>query len=194
MSGSEDSERTRDDGRHPLEPVARAGVGIVDDEGRWLQVDHVLAAIVGRAPEQLRGRPIDDLIPPSTRAAFVRVWRELAKRGGIHSFWRWLRGDGTLVLVEMEISRERPGRHRVVLSELGMDEPASPGRRTGPLTARERDVLRFVSLGLPNRDIAGRLHVAPGTVKNHLSAIYRKLGVRDRAGAVAEALRQDLVR
>jgi ATP/maltotriose-dependent transcriptional regulator MalT len=55
------------------------------------------------------------------------------------------------------------------------------------ITAREQDVLRLVSIGLSNREIAQRLCVSPGTVKTHLANIFTKLGVTSRTQAVAEA-------
>jgi DNA-binding NarL/FixJ family response regulator len=48
--------------------------------------------------------------------------------------------------------------------------------------------------GLSNRGIATRLVVGDETVKSHLRAIYRKLGVSDRTGAVAAALREGIFR
>ncbi|CAN5763695.1 response regulator transcription factor [soil metagenome] len=56
-----------------------------------------------------------------------------------------------------------------------------------PLTDRERDVLRLAAEGAPNVDIASRLHLADGTVRNYLSAAIAKLGARNRteAGNVA---------
>jgi DNA-binding NarL/FixJ family response regulator len=68
-----------------------------------------------------------------------------------------------------------------------------PGARHG-LTQRESEILSFVVTGLSNRAIAGRLVIGDETVKTHLRAIYRKLGVSDRAGAVATALREGIYR
>lgn len=68
-----------------------------------------------------------------------------------------------------------------------------PGARQG-LTHRESEVLALVVTGLSNRGIAGRLFVGDETVKSHLRSIYRKLGVSDRAGAVAAALREGIFR
>jgi two-component system response regulator DesR len=58
------------------------------------------------------------------------------------------------------------------------------------LTERERDVLQLIASGATNREAAERLHLSPHTVKDHTTAIYRKLGVRNRAEAVRRA--QDL--
>ncbi|MGO1193624.1 MAG: response regulator [Nesterenkonia sp.] len=62
-----------------------------------------------------------------------------------------------------------------------------------PLTERELQVLRLVSEGYGNRQIAGLLHLAEGTVKNHLSAILIKLGARDRTNAVLRAIREGIL-
>jgi DNA-binding NarL/FixJ family response regulator len=56
------------------------------------------------------------------------------------------------------------------------------------LSRREREVLDELLAGLDNRAIAGRLCIAEDTVKSHMKAIFRKLGARDRAHAVALAL------
>ncbi|MFD5773153.1 response regulator [Streptomyces fungicidicus] len=61
------------------------------------------------------------------------------------------------------------------------------------LTAREREVLRLVGLGIGNEAIAGQLHVTEGTVKTHLHRIMTKLSLNSRAQAVVMAYESGLV-
>jgi DNA-binding NarL/FixJ family response regulator len=68
-----------------------------------------------------------------------------------------------------------------------------PGAHLG-LSHRESEVLALMVAGLSNRAIAARLVVGDETVKSHVRAIYRKLSVGDRAGAVAFALREGIFR
>ncbi|CPR11388.1 NarL_1 [Mycobacterium bohemicum DSM 44277] len=67
-------------------------------------------------------------------------------------------------------------------------EPAGP-----VLSAREREVLNRIARGQSIPVIAGELYVAPSTVKTHVQRLYEKLGVSDRAAAVAEAMRHGLL-
>lgn len=62
----------------------------------------------------------------------------------------------------------------------------SPSRTTA-LSAREREVLLYVARGTPNKQIAKELFISEATVKTHVSHIFDKLGVTDRAAAVAAA-------
>lgn len=61
------------------------------------------------------------------------------------------------------------------------------------LTSRELDVLKLVALGEDNREIACHLQISEGTVKNHVSNIYEKLGLKDRAQAIRYAILHGLV-
>jgi len=62
-----------------------------------------------------------------------------------------------------------------------------------PLTARETDVLRYMAGGYSNKEIASAVHLSEGTVKNHVSNILAKFGVRDRTRAVMKALELGLL-
>ncbi|HBK57080.1 MAG TPA: DNA-binding response regulator [Xanthomonadales bacterium] len=62
-----------------------------------------------------------------------------------------------------------------------------------PLTERETEILRLMAGGYSNKEIANSLGVAEGTVKNHVSNILSKLGVRDRTRAVLKAFELNLV-
>ena len=74
--------------------------------------------------------------------------------------------------------------------EEGPPRPSRAGERSlaAPLTPRELEVLRLVKLGLTNRQIAARLVISVGTVKNHVEHIIQKLGTSDRTQAVVRAL------
>jgi DNA-binding NarL/FixJ family response regulator len=61
------------------------------------------------------------------------------------------------------------------------------------LSPREIDVLQLIAIGATNRQIAGRLHLSPDTVKQHTSSVYRKLATRNRAAAVHRAQQMGLV-
>ncbi len=65
--------------------------------------------------------------------------------------------------------------------------------RPDPLTDRETEILRLMASGYSNKEIANSLGVAEGTVKNHVSNILSKLGVRDRTRAVLKAFELGIV-
>jgi len=68
------------------------------------------------------------------------------------------------------------------------DHPGALG-----LSERERDVLELMAAGSTNPEIAAQLHLSKHTVKEHTSAVYRKLGVRNRTEAVQRAQRLGLL-
>ena len=77
---------------------------------------------------------------------------------------------------------------------LGMTMFAPKSDQPAPLLSRrERDVLDLIAAGSTNREIAAALYLSPHTVKEHTSALYRKLQARNRAEAVQRAQRIGLL-
>jgi DNA-binding NarL/FixJ family response regulator len=76
-----------------------------------------------------------------------------------------------------------------LLRSLGATGRTGP-KRVGVLTRREQEVLRLVGLGFSNPEIAQRLFISRKTAAHHVSNVLAKLGVRNRAGAIAYAARQ----
>ncbi|MGD0207245.1 MAG: response regulator transcription factor [Verrucomicrobiota bacterium] len=69
----------------------------------------------------------------------------------------------------------------------------SPGDLIEPLSEREREVLVMLAQGIPNKEIADKLHLAEGTIKNHVSNILGKLQAQNRTEAADIARRRGLI-
>lgn len=114
---------------------------------------------------------------------------------------RIVRPDGTLAhlhLSEPVEELEASGERRLIgyVSEVGSNGGRLSRAFTelsARLTLREIQVLQLAAEGHSTRAIAARLFLSPGTVKTHFQHIYAKLGVSDRAAAVAQALRAGLI-
>jgi DNA-binding NarL/FixJ family response regulator len=81
---------------------------------------------------------------------------------------------------------------RRVIMRLGSSLKRSRRTLPEPLTERETQILRMVVEGSSNKAIANRLGLGEGTIKSHLRNIYRKLQVRTRAEAAAQAVQLDI--
>lgn len=100
----------------------------------------------------------------------------------------------------MAMDRLHPG-HAVIVrsaprSALVLDVRVQPGAPPPPsdgLTDRERELLLLLARGLSDKLIARELDLSPGTVRTYNSVLYRKLGARTRAGAIANARRRELL-
>jgi predicted ATPase/class 3 adenylate cyclase/DNA-binding CsgD family transcriptional regulator len=79
----------------------------------------------------------------------------------------------------------------IAYAQRGRGERKRPSSGWGSLTPAERDVVRLVSEGLANNDIATRLFVSPRTVQTHLTHVYTKLGLTSRVQLAQEAARHD---
>jgi DNA-binding NarL/FixJ family response regulator len=79
------------------------------------------------------------------------------------------------------------------LAERLLDEPEAVEELSDPLTARESEVLDLLGHGLSNKMIARELHISEHTVKFHISSLYTKLAVSNRAEAVSQGARHGLI-
>lgn len=131
---------------------------------------------------------------PSAKVAVVSAWEERAEiiaalSAGVHGY-----------IPKSLPSAEIAGAIRQMLdgrifvpAAIGRREPGEPvevepsaGEGVEKLTARQKDVLGQLLRGKSSKEIARALDIAEGTVKIHLAAIYRALGVRTRAEAIAK--------
>jgi predicted ATPase/class 3 adenylate cyclase/DNA-binding NarL/FixJ family response regulator len=79
----------------------------------------------------------------------------------------------------------------IAYAQRGRGERKRPASGWASLTPTERDVVRLVSKGLANKDIASRLFVSPRTVQTHLTHVYAKLGLTSRMQLLQEAARHN---
>ncbi|WP_242939030.1 LuxR C-terminal-related transcriptional regulator [Thermosyntropha lipolytica] len=125
---------------------------------------------------------------PETRVIGLAVLEdeaeEMLKAGACVCLFKNVLDEGIVDIVHKVVkeAREKDGE-----DEMAKSRPAVK------LTRREKDVLAFVAQGKNNRQIAEALDISEKTVKNHLTSIFRKLGVRDRTQAALYALKNGLV-
>lgn len=118
-------------------------------------------------------------VSPSTRVLLISgagiISPNVARAAGAAGF---ISKDWSAVDVVRAVRRVSQGHE--VFAEAPLDSP---------LSDREQEVLSLIATGSTNKEIAVLLHLSPHTVKEHTSAIYRKLGVRNRAEATRQAQR-----
>ena len=73
-----------------------------------------------------------------------------------------------------------------------MSSSAARSGLADTLTGRERDMMRLVARGMDNKEIAGELFLAEGTVRNNISRLLEKLGLKDRTQLAVFAVKNDL--
>jgi DNA-binding NarL/FixJ family response regulator len=126
-------------------------------------------------------------VSPATRVLLIsgagRISERAARAAGAAGF---VTKDSPAADIAAAVRRVGGGRTAFTAGE-------APGGLAGSLSGRERDVLERLASGETNPEIARGLHLSPHTVKEHTSALYRKLGVRGRAEAVREAQRLGLI-
>jgi DNA-binding NarL/FixJ family response regulator len=101
-----------------------------------------------------------------------------------------MRGTTLLNALRLVLAGERYVPHILLSEPAGPTDAGAGDQGLAALTRRERDVMRLLVEGLPNKEIGRRLKIEVVTVALHLRSIYRKLGVSSRTQAVRMALEQ----
>ncbi|MDR7136041.1 HD-GYP domain-containing protein (c-di-GMP phosphodiesterase class II) [Lysobacter niastensis] len=101
---------------------------------------------------------------------------------------------GTLLMAEADAGRYDADVVRALLKTPRPDKARLPvAPVTGLLTQRERDVLRWISLGASNKVVAQKLSISPSTVRTHVESVFRKLECSTRAAATLKATQLGLL-
>ncbi len=113
-------------------------------------------------------------------AALIRAIREVAKGN-------YVIGDTVIPAAQVANWLLKQFEELAIYSD-------SPDEMFMPLTAREMEILQYITKGASNKEIARALGISRQTVKNHMSSILRKLAVNDRTQAAVLALRRGWIR
>ena len=189
--------------------VAVLGIGVVAPVLLLRQINRAIALHEERKQaipsagdkegELLRALEVRGEITPATAAMRTSLTVEEATRmlGGLATkgHLKVLNRDGILAYALFERDRQEAPSSGVSSSAIltaNGSSSATPGEGTPeplaePLSERELEVLTLLASGRSNKEIARDLFVAVGTVKTHTNNIYRKLGAKNRAEALARA-------
>jgi DNA-binding NarL/FixJ family response regulator len=103
------------------------------------------------------------------------------------------------VAAAMLTAEAQAGRHDVAVVRVLLDKSqhntsrAPVAASSGLLTEREKDVLRWISLGASNKAVAQKLAISPSTVRTHVESVFRKLECSTRAAATLKATQLGLL-
>jgi DNA-binding CsgD family transcriptional regulator len=172
---------------------------IVDDQRRYLEVNSSARSALGPSRVELEGLRVDDLTPPYWIPALEANWARLMSTGWIASQLEPGPADASYLGVDFyALANVLPGHHVIAFAVAGRARAQGHAEREGTplastLTRRQLEVLGLAAQGRDGPAIAHALTLSPATVRTHFQNIYAKLGVRDRAGAVAEGFRRGLI-
>ena len=144
------------------------------------------------------GRPIGEHVAPESSHEWRREFTKKVIGTARTSDYQinMIAPDGTHIPIDVSSVVVEGSDHRVV-GVFGLVEPVAQGFRPSNLatnlTPRQLEVLHLLDQGLSTQQLAGRLGISIETVRNHIRAILRALGVHSRLQAVAEARKRGLV-
>jgi DNA-binding CsgD family transcriptional regulator len=173
---------------------------MVDEERRYVDANGPARLAFRLNLDELRGYAVDDLTPPHLSGVLEQIWVRLHRDGWITGSYEVAAPDGSRFdIVYYALRDALPGLHLGafapahwsedelnVIKDDGFDTPI-------PLTPREIEVLTLGARGFSGPEIAEQLVLSPATVKTHFANLYEKLGVRNRAAAVAKAMQLGVI-
>jgi DNA-binding CsgD family transcriptional regulator len=174
---------------------------MLDGERRYVNANMPARLAFRLSLADLRRLRVEDLTPPSFWPEMEAAWARLTETGCVAGIYDVASPAGTSMMVTYyAMAGAVPGLFLVAFAPAGwpddelLADSAPPTADSVPaLTPRELDVLELVAEGQRAPTIAEELVLSAATVRTHLAHIYEKLGVYDRAGAVAKAMRLGLI-
>lgn len=174
---------------------------MVDDERRYVEANRGGRLAFRLTLDELRSLRIDDLTPPEFWPVMEAQWARLLRTGCVAGPYEVVTpaDGGEFTVIYYGLANALPHLHVISFALAGWSEeelgiPSDPAAEPEPqLTSRELDVVQLAAQGGSGPQIADELVLSPATVKKHFENIYRKLGVTDRAAAVATAMRLGLI-
>jgi DNA-binding CsgD family transcriptional regulator len=173
---------------------------MVDDQRRYVDANRPARLAFRLTLDELRTLAIDDLTPVHRLGVLKGVWAELLEEGRSAGQYQVAGADGSrLDIVFCGLAGVLPGLHLIAFApadwpEGELDAAEAGGTASSPLlTRREIEVLSLTADGFGGPELAGELWLSLATVNTHFKNIYEKLKVRNRAGAVAKAIRLGVI-
>lgn len=173
---------------------------IVDARRRYIEVNRPARLAFRLSLDEMRELAIDDLTPSHLMDYLEQSWARMLARGCVAGRYQVAGRDGSrLDVVYFGLATVLRGLHLIAFApadwpehELDGAEDNSPDA-IGSLTRREIEVLALAAEGYGGPELAQALVLSPTTVNTHFKHIYEKLDVRNRAAAVAKAMRLGVI-
>ena len=173
---------------------------MVDGRRRYVEVNRPARLWFRLSREEMRAFAIGDLTPAPADGSMEQAWERLLDLGSVAGRYPVDGRDGRrLDVVYCGLANILPGLHLIAF--LPADWPEDELRAveddgvdlSASLTPREIEVLTLAAAGHSGPELAQELLVSPATINAHFKNIYKKLDVRNRAAAVAKAMRLGLI-
>jgi DNA-binding CsgD family transcriptional regulator len=173
---------------------------MVDGRRRYVEANRPARLWFRLSLEQLRTFAMGELTAAPGGGVMEQAWERLLDVGCIAGRYPVDASDGSrLDVVYCGLARVLPGLHLIAFAPADWPEDELDAIEDGraatwaSLTPREIEVLALAADGLSGPELAQELLLSPATVNAHFKNIYRKLDVRNRAAAVAKAMRLGVI-